>query len=256
MVKKKWIAFDLDGTLMQNPFVSHVFPEIEQRAIELDARLNGVTQHLLQEHKSKMECGQYAEAYDWDEILSLYLLANNIQEPINVQEILMKHCKPPNVYLLEKSILNVLEKLKSKGYALAVVTNGFKRYQVPVLEVLDLKRHFDVIVTPEEARYAKPDREIFANLMDSGEVVAHVGDRIDHDVVLANNLGVRSIWINRNLPESLSQLPINERSLGGKLYDIVLEKLQKETHSEIKELPREAFPTEVICSIEELLVIL
>ncbi|WP_243458292.1 HAD family hydrolase [Sporosarcina sp. Te-1] len=253
---KKWITFDLDGTLMQNPFVGYVFPEIEQRIMKLNSRLHNVTQHLVEEHKNRMDNGQYAGAYDWDDIVSVYLQANNVRDFINVKDILVKHCKAPNVYLLEQPIVEVLGKLKQKGYALAVVTNGFTRYQLPVMDVLDLTHHFDVIVTPEEARCAKPDERIYKSLLDEGEIVAHVGDRIDHDVISANILGVRSIWIHRNLPEMISRLPINERSGCFELLEIALEKLRKETQTEFDQLPAEAIPKEVICNIEELLTIL
>lgn len=252
---KKWITFDLDGTLMQNPFVSHVFPEIEEKISLQNKELQKATLAFVDEHKNRMSQKLYAEAYDWDDIVSLYLQSNNLHEPINVEEILLKHCTAPKVYLLEESIPEVLRELKNRGYSLAVVTNGFARYQLPVMEALNLADLFDVIITPEEARFAKPDKAIYESLLQSGVIAGHVGDRIDHDVISANELRVPSIWINRRLPESIQNLPLDSRNASGGLPEIIMEKFTQETDITLKELPKNAIPEKVICSIDELLSI-
>ena len=77
----------------------------------------------------------------------------------------------PKVYLLEKSVCEVLGELKRNGFSLAVVTNGFTKYQLPVMNVLKLTEHFDLIVTPEEAGFAKPDKRVYNSVLKHGEIM-------------------------------------------------------------------------------------
>ena len=249
---KKWITFDLDGTLMQNPFVGHVFPEIERRILLENDLLENIVGQLVMEHEIRLKNGRTADAYDWDDIVMHYVNANGLPISINVEEILRRFCVEPNVYLLEESICDVLDELKQLGYSLAVVTNGFTKYQLPVIDVLQLTRHFELIVTPEEVGFAKPDKRIYSSVLELGEIVAHVGDRIDHDVISANAIGVRSIWICRQLPDSLKELAPAERRRVPGIRDIVLRKLEKETKKRFESLPIEAIPQEVIGSLSEL----
>lgn len=248
----KWITFDLDGTLMQNPFVGHVFPEIEKRISDQNNQLTQIVQQLVIEHETRLNAEKYVEAYDWDNIVAHYLEMNDIDTPINVEEILLGFCTAPAIYLLEENILDVLDDLHQKGYLLAVVTNGFKKYQLPVMDVLKLTSHFDMIVTPEEVGYAKPDKRVFGSIKELGEIVAHVGDRIDHDILSANAIGVQSIWINRKLPKQLQDLPPHERSKDAAIKELVHQKLEKETKKQFGRIPMEAIPQAVIYSIMEL----
>lgn len=253
---KKWITFDLDGTLMQNPFVGHVFPEIEKRILQENKLLKDVVQQLILEHEARLNAGRTADAYDWDGIVSNYLRTNNLNSVINVEEILSGYCIQPNIYLLEDSISEVLDELKQRGYSLAVVTNGFTKYQLPVMDVLNLTNHFDLIVTPEEVGYAKPDKRVYSSILKLGEICGHVGDRIDHDIISANAVGIRSIWINRHLPDAIKNMIPSKRKSVEDIHTLVLQKLEMETKRRFEQLPTEAIPQEVISSIAELPIIL
>ncbi|MFS0688652.1 HAD family hydrolase [Sporosarcina sp. 179-K 8C2 HS] len=250
-MKKKWITFDLDGTLMQNPFVGHVFPEIERRILLENKLLENIIAQLVTEHETRLKDGRTADAYDWDDIVTDYMKANRLQSSINVEEILSGFCEEPNIYLLE-DLICVLDELKQAGFSLAAVTNGFTKYQLPVMDVLKLTEHFDLVVTPQEAGYAKPDERVFGSVLGLGEIIAHVGDRIDHDVISANTIGVRSIWICRQLSDSMKSLSPAERRVTMEIKELVLQKLKKETKKHFEMLPKEAIPHEVIYSLSEL----
>lgn len=237
---------------MQNPFVGHVFPEIERRILLENKLLGNIVEQLVLEHETRLNDGRTAAAYDWDDILKRYSKANQLQTSINVEEILGGYCKEPNIYLLEDSIYEVLGELKKLGFSLAVVTNGFTKYQLPVMDVLKLTEHFDLIVTPDEAGFAKPDKRVYGSVLELGEIVAHVGDRIDHDVISANSIGIRSVWICRHLPDSMKELaPVERRGLL-EIHKLALRKLETETKQNFNALPKEAVPQEVIYSLSEL----
>jgi putative hydrolase of the HAD superfamily len=98
-----------------------------------------------------------------------------------------KHSVPPKVYLLEEGILETLYELRDNGFNLAVITNGFEKYQKPVMDVLGLTHAFNAIITPENAGFGKPQVERVKGLFeDDSKIIAHIGDRLDHDVLLAN----------------------------------------------------------------------
>jgi len=143
-----------------------------------------------------------------------------------------------------------LKRLKRKGYSLAAVTNGYLKYQLPVMDALQLTPLFDLIITPSEAGFAKPDSRIFSGI--EGDILFHVGDRVEHDVLSAYEAGIPSVFINRSLPEEVRCLPISERIWHSSIESLLLAKLKREMKMEILDLPVWAVPSYIITSITEL----
>lgn len=251
---RKWITFDLDGTLMQNPFVGHVFPEIERLASQRVGRDEHVLDGILYEHAKRISENRLVEAYDWDGIVSMYLETKKINHSIDIEKIVCQFCKVPAIYLLEDGVIELLQSLKVKGFSLAAVTNGYLKYQKPVMKALGLLPLFDQIITPEAATYAKPDHRIFNGI--KGEIVFHVGDRVEHDVRSANEAGIPSVLINRNLPEELRCSPVRERMEHPEMEQFLLAKLNKEMRMEIGQCPKWARPNVMISEIKELVEVL
>ncbi|WP_062350818.1 HAD family hydrolase [Bacillus kwashiorkori] len=204
-MKKGWITFDLDGTLMQNPFSKWVFPEIERKVKEKKPSAE-VVKALVTEHYRRMGKKEFVAAYDWQNMLDEFLINEGINIEINIAKLVRTFATPSKVYLLERIIPEVLKKLKVDNFLVAAVTNGFYDYQIPVMETLEIDYLFDEIITPDHVGYAKPDVGIFRTLLKKGNVLMHVGDRIDHDVMLANEFGSISIWINKDLPKNLQSI--------------------------------------------------
>ena len=246
----RWITFDLDGTIMQNPFIDYVFPEIRNAICEENRNLTNCVESFVAEHRNRLNQRQYVEAYDWEEIITSYTQLHELNLLINVEEIVKKHCVPGAIYLLEEGILEVLQELKLRGYTLGVITNGYSKFQMPVMNALGLTPYFERIITPDMIGYAKPDEGVF---MELGEVVAHIGDRIDHDIIPANTWGAKAIWINRSLPEQLKSIKLELRTRHEMLRDIILAKLSRESQVNLRAIPREAIPYSVIYKLEELL---
>ncbi|RDI36469.1 HAD family hydrolase [Falsibacillus pallidus] len=250
---EKWITFDLDGTLMQNPFVGWVFPEIEALLQEKISKDLAVQKALVQEHQKRMNENRIYEAYDWDGIVKDLCDQHGVPIDIQIEELVKGHSVEEKVYLLEPEILKALQTLKEEGYKLAAVTNGYSKYQLPVMEFLKLNTVFDQVITPEEVGYAKPQNEILAGLMEQGEIAAHVGDRIDHDVCVANQNSIPSIFIYRKLPETLKGKSPFERIQEDECKKLCEEKWRKETKLEVP-ITTDLFPSIVIHSISDELV--
>lgn len=257
-MKQRWITFDLDGTLMQNPFSKWVFPEIAAAVSDLLGKTHDTVTALTAEHEQRMGQGRYVEAYDWDEMLARLCQELGIVKPVDVEELVHKHNVTPKVYLLEENIPQVLQTIKAYGYSLAAVTNGFYKYQAPVMQTLGLADCFDQVITPEKAGTGKPDPAILHLL--PGEVVAHVGDRLDHDVQLANRAGIHSVLIEASLSERVRALHPCVRLGDREVLQLCLRKWRKEHRigQDIAEmdLPKEVKPAFVISSIQELVMLI
>jgi len=95
--------------------------------------------------------------------------------------------------------IEVLEDLKGKGYALAVISNLAKPYSEPIKRLLD--PYIDVFVWSYEVAVAKPERKIFATLCQRLDClpmrVLMVGDTWEADVMGGSNFGMPSVLIDR-----------------------------------------------------------
>eukprot|EP00924_Labyrinthula_sp_SR-Ha-C_P008811 augustus_masked-scaffold_2-processed-gene-3.43-mRNA-1 protein AED:1.00 eAED:1.00 QI:0/-1/0/0/-1/1/1/0/250 len=92
-------------------------------------------------------------------------------------------------------VLNVLEKLKSKGYILGSLTNG----TAVVEKIPTLNELFQFNVTAIESGALKPDRKPFEKVLEksnfSKEEILHIGDNPKDDVLGAVSYGFKTIWM-------------------------------------------------------------
>lgn len=250
-MSKRWVTFDLDGTLMQNPFGAWVFPEIAEAVQGKLGRAHDIVAEMVEEHEARMRQGRFVEAYDWDEILNGRLRSLGIDEAMEIEPLVRKHSVPPKIGLLESGIREALLEVKAGGFSLAAVTNGFYKFQAPVMEALGLLELFDEVVTPERAGAGKPDPAILRPL--DGRIIAHVGDRLDHDVLLAARAGAAAVLVYRKLPVELKSMSPCMRVQDPRAVRLLIEKGMKESkQDDWMELPKELVPTAVIFSMQEL----
>ena len=96
--------------------------------------------------------------------------------------------------------IEVLEDLRNKGYALAVISNLAKPYSEPVKRLLE--PYVDVFVWSYEVAVAKPERKIFATLCTRLDClpmrVLMVGDTWEADVMGGSNFGMPTVLIDRH----------------------------------------------------------
>jgi HAD superfamily hydrolase (TIGR01549 family) len=102
-----------------------------------------------------------------------------------------------------------LAALRADGYRLAIFGNQ-PAQRTAELRALDLPA--ELIAMSEEMGVAKPAPAYFARVLEllgdpDPASVAHVGDRVDNDVIPAISAGFRSIWIRRGPWGVIQQLP-------------------------------------------------
>ncbi|MDR0912457.1 MAG: TIGR02253 family HAD-type hydrolase [Methanobrevibacter sp.] len=99
--------------------------------------------------------------------------------------------------------LDVLIHLKTKGYKLAVISNGKTIKQWEKLVRLNLHHFFDEIITSQEVGLDKPNIRIFEQALERMNVKAEnsimVGNKFDVDVLGGINAGMGGILVNSKL---------------------------------------------------------
>lgn len=106
---------------------------------------------------------------------------------------------PTKTVMFDYSI-EILDYLKSKGYNLYIITNGFKEVQYIKLENSGLKPFFDMVFTSEEVGCNKPNSAYFSHVLretsSNPEDSIVIGDDIEVDIKGAAKLDIDTIWFN------------------------------------------------------------
>ncbi|GAB2956633.1 YjjG family noncanonical pyrimidine nucleotidase [Hymenobacter coalescens] len=94
----------------------------------------------------------------------------------------------------------VLDYLQGRGYALHLITNGFRDIQHVKLDSSRLTPYFREIVTSECSGCLKPDRRIFEHALERAGTTAReslmIGDNLECDVLGAYNAGIDQVYFN------------------------------------------------------------
>lgn len=188
----KSVIFDLDGTLLDRNkslvnFINEQYERIIKdfkyvdklsflkRFIELDNRgytwKDVVYQKLVKEFELPL---------DWNDLLSDYKVGFS------------SHA------IAFPNTIELLERLKQKGYMLGMITNGFGDFQARNIQAIGISNYFDVILISEIEGIRKPNPAIFIRaaekLQSSPEECVYVGDHPINDVLASRDVGMKGIW--------------------------------------------------------------
>lgn len=124
------------------------------------------------------------------EVLERFHSTEDAQELLGRME---EHWRTSLVY---EDAARFLEQTKLPVY---FVTNSDDTYVYASVEKYGL--HPQGIITSEQARYSKPRKEIFLYALQKAglhpQEVIHVGDSLESDVRCPMEVGIKSIWMNR-----------------------------------------------------------
>ena len=126
--------------------------------------------------------------------------------------------------ILYSDVHSTLAALLQKGYKLGIIANQ-KFGTAECLKAWSLRQYFDVIAASAEIGYAKPDKKIFEKAFELAKCTAEesvmVGDRLDNDIIPANALGMKTVWLKSGLAKYQSA------ELGNGLADYQIYKLSE-----------------------------
>lgn len=124
--------------------------------------------------------------------------------------------------LLYEDTIDTLEYLKSKNYKLGIIANqqiGLDKR----LEEFDILKYFELVIASEEVGVSKPNKDIFNIALSKANCKPYdcvmIGDRLDNDIVPANQVGMKVIWIRQGLAK------YQEIKLGIKYTDFIVSSL-------------------------------
>jgi putative hydrolase of the HAD superfamily len=113
---------------------------------------------------------------------------------------------PRKTNLIDGAI-EILDYLKSKGYQMHIITNGFSEVQDIKLDNCGLAKFFGQVVTSEHVGKKKPDPDVFAYALNKAAAeVDHslmIGDDHAVDIVGAQNVGMDQVYFNPRNKQSL-----------------------------------------------------
>ena len=102
--------------------------------------------------------------------------------------------------------ISFLQKIRSLGIPVGIVTNGDGPTQRRKLAVAGIDRWVSIVLISGEFGAAKPDPSIFRQLLNLAGCQPHesvfVGDRVDKDILPARALGMHAFHINRGSQQS------------------------------------------------------
>ncbi len=108
-----------------------------------------------------------------------------------------------------------LKQLSGLNLKIALITNGTPDLQWQKIRKSNIEQYFHTIVISGEIGYKKPGVEIFnyclkqVNSKKDDSIM--IGDSLEKDIRGANNMGITSVWLNRNLKENKTDInPVYE----------------------------------------------
>ena len=94
---------------------------------------------------------------------------------------------------------NVLLRLK-KRYKIGIIANQSLGTAIR-LEKMGLSKYIDLVISSAEEGVSKPDKKIFYIALERASCLPQnavmIGDRLDNDIIPANSIGMKTIWIKQ-----------------------------------------------------------
>jgi putative hydrolase of the HAD superfamily len=194
----KAIIFDLDNTLMDRDMTFRKFSE--QFVSEHLGHLDQQTQDKIVADLKVRDADGYRNKQEFfAEMVAVLPWVN----PITAIEIEAYY----NIHYMTHAcrmefVEEALAHCQTRGYLMAIMTNGQHHIQYGKMDILQLRELFHTIVISEDAGMKKPDPRIYQMALDKLQVSAEntifIGDHPVNDIWGANQVGIRGIWLRRN----------------------------------------------------------
>lgn len=213
----KQIIFDIDDTLIDfaatENFALHSLFKAHhwQLTAEMQRDYHAYNQGLWR----KLENGEI----DYQQ-LSKMVFGNFIKQNLGLTVDGLKVMNEYRAYFSESykllpGVVDTLRFAQKRKYHLTILSNGEAFMQRHRLQMAGIADYFALIVTSEEAGFAKPDSRIFDYFFAHTDIgpqeTVFFGDGLQSDILGADNYGFSSIWYNhRNRKNTMDLHPLYE----------------------------------------------
>lgn len=191
------VTFDAGGTLIEPwPSVGAVYSEMAQR-FGLTCPAEGLNAGFARAWKGRTKFAY--ERHEWFEIVQQSFAGFGDVSP-SLFDAIYNRFTERAAWRIFDDVLPALEQLAQRGIRTAVLSNWDDRLG-PLLDTLELSRHFDPIIVSSAIGAHKPDQQIFQKALhalglEPGEVL-HVGDSEAEDIEGARRAGLHALRIRR-----------------------------------------------------------
>ena len=197
----KAIFVDFYGTLVEedDKIVSSIVDNVVNKSNKKSINHNDVGQFWWKEFVSlcNIHNGKNFKLQKEIEYISLKSTALKFESEINVENELEKQFEYWKKPMIFSDSLFFLEKIQ---FPVVIVSNIDRN---EIIEAMDyIKIGVKNVITSEDTLYYKPNENMFKiamerNNLNANEII-HIGDSISSDILGANNVNIKSIWLNRS----------------------------------------------------------
>lgn len=182
----KAIIFDMDGVLIDSVKYLYEAFNIALGKYGVHIREENVKKYLGKPMREKIE--MWKEDYNMKEDIDITEFSEEVFE---LEMELLKENLEENA-----SLINLIKSFKENNLKLAVATSSPKSRAERILELIDLKNKFEVIITDEDFENSKPNPEIFITAAEKLNVDAKdcivVEDSVN-GIEAAKNAGMKAV---------------------------------------------------------------
>lgn len=195
------MTFDVGGTLIEPwPSVGHLYAEVAAR-FGVRAKPEQLNRQFVAAWRAKRGFDNSRAA--WLDLVRRSFVGISEPLPEGYFAAVYERFAGPDAWRVFDDVLPTLEALNQRGIRLAVISNWDERLE-PLLDRLDLQRHFEAVVVSCHAGFTKPSPEIFCFALErlaiAPAAVLHIGDSQAEDVTGAQAAGLRTRLLKRDAP--------------------------------------------------------
>ena len=199
--RRRTVLFiDLDHTILRGPLSNVVVPTaIREMAVGTGRPAEEIHDFLRHESRSRRADPDFPliRALDWSDIIRTVARRLAVSLSVDPDDLARKSSGPPHSMILDDAGA-VLKQLSRPDRFLVAATRGLRKYQLPLLDGLGLRKRFHAVLTPEESGVLKTDRAFYGDWPERAGISIHVGDSYPDDVAAPIRFGHRAIWRPRN----------------------------------------------------------
>jgi len=179
----KYVFFDLDGTIADTEeIIVKSFQHIHKKFNSKIPKREKIVSTFGEPLKITLE--REFSNNDYKEVVEEYRKFH--------RNIFYEHLK------LHDGAVEIIKSLHKENKTLGIVTSRLRETAVEILEIFEIKKYFDAIVTIDDTEKHKPDPEPLLKALEevSGNIEEsiYIGDT-KYDIECAKNTGVRSVLV-------------------------------------------------------------
>lgn len=196
------VSFDLDDTLIRGPF-GRVIDDVAEAVAGSPEEAAEIRAQIRAGHQALLGVDDLA-SYDWHQIVADCI--GDRDPGFDMLDRLEEYASQGVTRILHADTPALLARLQAAGWRVVVLTNGWRRYQEPVLRHAGLLAAIDELVTSDDVGVAKPDAATFRRARGGAAHHVHVGDRMDHDIVGGNAADAQTVLLRVDAPDDPAEL--------------------------------------------------